>query len=96
MGPKRGRSRDTEWYDWDIWDFEGGFFQFVPSFFEIRTDRVLAFKDRAWRSHYQYSYYARAVCEGEFVMPSTKIQLMYEPDVASCTPMGKIVVRGRE
>ncbi len=96
VGPKRGRSGDTEWYDWDIWDFEGGFYTFVPSFFEIRTDRVLAFKDRIWKSQYQYSYYARAVCEGEFVMPSTKVQLMYEPDVASFTPMDRIVIKARQ
>ena len=37
----------------------------------------------------------RAVCEGEFVMPSTKVQLMYEPDTASFTPVGKVVIEGR-
>ena len=91
------RKTNVEWEDdWGDWDAEGGFFKFVPSFFEIREDRVLAFKDRAWRGRYQYSYYARAVCEGDFVMPSTKIQLMYEPDVASFTPMEKVVIKGRE
>ena len=44
---------------------------------------------------YEYSYYARAVCEGEFVLPSTKIQLMYDPDVVGYTPQGRVVIRGK-
>jgi len=62
----------------------------------MRDDRVLAFRDRLWRGNYQYSYYARAVCEGEFIMPSTKIQLMYAPDTASFTPAQKVSILGRE
>jgi uncharacterized protein YfaS (alpha-2-macroglobulin family) len=97
VGPKR-RSADagTDEGDDDWGGWEGGFYKFIPSFFEIRDDRVLVFKDNAWRGQYQYAYYARAVCEGEFVMPSTKIQLMYEPDMISLTPVEKIVIRGRE
>ncbi len=80
----------------DYWDYDGGFFRFTPNHFEMRDDRVLAFRNRLWRGNYQYSYYARAVCEGEFVMPSTKIQLMYEPDTASFTPVRKVSISGRE
>jgi len=43
-----------------------------------------------------YLHYASAVCEGEFVMPSTKIQLMYDPDVVAYTPQGKIVIKGNK
>jgi alpha-2-macroglobulin len=96
VGSKRGKANIGEDGAWGDWDPGGRFFKFVPSFFEIRDDRVLAFKDRSWRGKYQFSYYARAVCEGEFIMPSTKIQLMYEPDVASFTPMEKFVIKGRE
>jgi alpha-2-macroglobulin len=96
VGPKRRSPEGTEEED-DYWgEWEAGFFKFVPSFFEIRDDRVLVFKDHIWRGSYQYAYYARAVCEGEFLMPSTKIQLMYEPDTFSLTPVEKVVIRGRE
>lgn len=80
----------------DIYWNPSGYYEFSPSFFEIRKDRVLAFKNRVWNGIYEYSYYARAVTEGEFIMPSTKIQLMYEPDVVGYTPMGKIVIKGKE
>ncbi len=79
-------------YYWDPY----GYYRFTPNFFEIRNDRLLAFRNRAWNGIYEYSYYARAVCEGEFVMPSTKIQLMYDPDVVAYTPQGKIVIKGNK
>lgn len=96
-GKRGGDSDDEDNSDgyWDYWDPETESFKFVPNHFEMRDDRVLVFKNRAWRGQYQYTYYARAVCEGEFVMPSTKIQLMYEPDTASFTPVKKIVIGGR-
>ncbi len=37
---------------------------FYPNFFEIREDRVLAFRDRVYPGKYRFEYYARAVCEG--------------------------------
>jgi len=98
VGTKKRRFSDggeEDGDEWDVW-WEAGFYQFIPSFFEIREDRILVFKDRAWKGPYQYAYYARAVCEGEFVMPSTKIQLMYEPNTFSLTPVDKVVVKGRE
>jgi uncharacterized protein YfaS (alpha-2-macroglobulin family) len=79
-------------YYWDPY----GYYRFTPNFLEIRNDRLLAFRNRAWNGIYEYSYYARAVCEGEFVMPSTKIQLMYDPDVVAYTPQGKIVIKGNK
>jgi uncharacterized protein YfaS (alpha-2-macroglobulin family) len=81
--------------DWEGWDPLEGLFKFVPSFFEIREDRVLAFRDQLWRGGYQYAYYARAVCEGDFIMSSTKIQLMYEPEIVSFTPVERVVIKGR-
>lgn len=82
-------------YYWGDWDYETGTYKFVPNYFEMRDDRVLAFKDYVWKGQYHYSYYARAVCEGEFIMPSTKVQLMYGPDTASFTPMEKVFIRAR-
>jgi uncharacterized protein YfaS (alpha-2-macroglobulin family) len=91
----RAETQGDDSYYWDEWDGESGAYRFTPNHFEMRDDRVLAFKDRVWKGHYQYSYYARAVCEGRFVMPSTKVQLMYEPDVASFTPMEQFVILER-
>lgn len=93
--PKTDARGEEDYYYWDEWDGETGAFRFTPSHFEMRDDRVLVFKDRAWTGRYQYSYYARAVCEGRFVMPSTKVQLMYEPEVASFTPMSSLIIRER-
>ncbi len=76
------------------WD-PSGYYRFTPNFFEIRNDRVLAFRNRTWNGIYEYSYYARAVAEGEFIMPSTKVQLMYDPEVVAYTPQGKVVIKGK-
>jgi alpha-2-macroglobulin len=73
----------------------GGELKFAPSFFEIRDDRVLAFRDRIWRGGYVFTYYARAVCAGEFMLPSTKVQLMYAPEINGYTPLGKVTIAGR-
>lgn len=91
--PKSGPQ--DEYSYWDAWDSESNSYRFVPNHFEIRDDRVLAFKDHAWKGRFQYTYFARAVCEGSFVMPPTKVQLMYEPDVASFTPMQRLTILGR-
>ncbi len=86
-----------EGFDWSdyYWD-PYGYYRYTPNFMEIRNDRVVAFRNNAWSGVYEYSYYARAVCEGEFIMPSTKIQLMYDPDVVGYTPEGKVVVKGNK
>ncbi len=82
------------WNDW-YWD-PMGYYRFTPNFFEIRNDRVLAFRNQTWNGIYEYTYYARAVCEGEFMMPSSKIQLMYDPEVVAYTPQGKVVIKGNK
>lgn len=86
---------DSDGYSWRYWDYEGGFYRFVPNYFEIRDDRVLAFRDRAWGGRYRYEYYARAVCAGEFVVPATKVQLMYQTDIVSYTPKASITILPR-
>ncbi|MFC1851075.1 alpha-2-macroglobulin [candidate division CSSED10-310 bacterium] len=80
-----------EGYWWNYWDPKG-YYRFRPNHFEIRDDRVLVFKDYAWPSSYQYSYYARAVCPGSFTVPSTFIQLMYSPKICAYTPSKKITI----
>ena len=72
-----------------------GAIRFRPNFFEIREDRVLAFRDQVYSGSYRFEYYARAVCEGSFVMPSTQAAAMYSPEVRGFSPQGKLTVQGR-
>ena len=37
----------------------------------------------------------RAVCAGEFVVPPTKIELMYEPEVRGLTPSSTLKIEER-
>lgn len=54
-----------------------------PSAFlrEIRDDRVLFFVDHMSAGMYHYRYLARATSLGTFVMPPTKAEEMYTPEV---------------
>ena len=73
-----------------------GTYKLVPNFVEFKDDRVLVFKDRmSWNGIYQYTYYARAIMKGDFVLPSTKVQLMYSPQVSGFTPKDRIQISGR-
>jgi uncharacterized protein YfaS (alpha-2-macroglobulin family) len=82
----------------DYWGYrlEDGTMRFVPNFFEIRDDRVLAFRDYLWSGAFGYSYYARAVCAGEFVVPPARVQLMYDPAVEGFSPVGTLRVEPRK
>jgi hypothetical protein len=90
------KTEETPQHDDLAWDAEEGWYRFVPNFFEIRDTRVLVFKNYLWRGTvYHYSYYARAVCEGEFIIPPTKIELMYQPEICGYTPASKIIIKER-
>jgi uncharacterized protein YfaS (alpha-2-macroglobulin family) len=82
----------------DYWGYrmEDGTMRFVPNYFEIRDDRVLAFRDYLWSGAFAYSYYARAVCAGEFVVPPARVQLMYDPAVEGFSPVGTLRVEPRK
>jgi hypothetical protein len=80
---------------WNDWDFDSNTYRFTPNYFEMRDDRVLVFKDSAWSGTYQFTYYARAVCEGEFILPSSKVQLMYSPEVVAYNPTSKLKISAR-
>ena len=72
-----------------------GHIRFRPNFFEIREDRVLAFRDQVYSGTYRFEYYARAICEGTFVHPATKVAGMYSPDVNGYSAKGEITIKGR-
>jgi uncharacterized protein YfaS (alpha-2-macroglobulin family) len=73
-----------------------GIFRFRPDFFEIRSDRVLAFKDRVYAGNYIFEYFARAVCAGDFVQPAAKAAAMYNPAVFGYAPKGALTVQGQQ
>jgi uncharacterized protein YfaS (alpha-2-macroglobulin family) len=90
-GPVRPRDDDEEessgadeeeWYS----DWEEGAYLLRPDFFEMRDDRVLAFRNRLWSGRFRFIYYARAICEGTFYLRPTRVSLMYDPDLYGMTP----------
>lgn len=78
-------------YNARYWNSDGTY-RFRPNFFEIRDRRVLAFRDTLWRGAYRFVYYARAVCEGTFKIPSSKAELMYQPEVNGFSPAGSLQI----
>jgi uncharacterized protein YfaS (alpha-2-macroglobulin family) len=73
-----------------------GMMRFRPNHLEMREDRVLAFRNWVYSGPQVFEYYARAVCEGTFTAPATKVSAMYAPLVYGCTPKGEITIKGRQ
>lgn len=90
------RNEPVETSSDDTFDTYGYASPFYPNHFELRDDRVLAFRNNLYSGAYEYSYYARAVCQGEFVLPQTKVQLMYQPEIVGFTPMTTISIKPRK
>jgi uncharacterized protein YfaS (alpha-2-macroglobulin family) len=61
-------------------------YSFMPSYQEFRDEGVRVFKNRIYPGVYEYSYFARAVMEGEFFMRSTRLSLMYKPETQASVP----------
>jgi hypothetical protein len=72
-----------------------GTIRFRPNYFEIRDDRVLAFRDQVYSGSQKFEYYCRAVCEGRFIAPATRVAAMYSPGVNGYSPKGELTVKGR-
>lgn len=89
--PARG-NQEGDFFDYFAPD---GTIRFRPNHFEIRDDRVLAFRDQVYPGSYRFEYYARAVCQGTFVMPSSQAAAMYSPGVEGFTPQGQLTVQER-
>ena len=80
--------------DFDYLTSEGTML-FRPNYFEIRDDRVLAFRDQVYSGSHRFEYYCRAVCEGKFIAPATRAAAMYSPGVNGYSPQGELTVKGR-
>ena len=59
---------------------------------EVRDDRVLFFIDRLPAGMYRYRYLARATSLGSFVLPPTKVEEMYTPEVFGRTGAETITI----
>jgi uncharacterized protein YfaS (alpha-2-macroglobulin family) len=69
--------------------------RFQTSWFrqELRDDRVLFFVDHMPAGIYHYRYLARATTLGRFVVPPTRVEEMYQPEVFARSPAGHVEVR---
>jgi len=60
---------------------------------ELRDDRVLFFVDHMPPGIYHYRYLARATTLGSFVLPPTRVEEMYQPEVFGRTAASQVEVR---
>ncbi|HOT10827.1 MAG TPA: hypothetical protein PK710_13705, partial [Polyangiaceae bacterium] len=60
---------------------------------ELRDDRALFFVDHMAAGMYHYRYLARATTIGRFVMPSTRVESMYQPEIFGRTGATMIDVK---
>ncbi|HEY6559706.1 MAG TPA: MG2 domain-containing protein [Polyangiaceae bacterium] len=60
---------------------------------ELRDDRALFFVDHMPAGMYHYRYLARATTPGKFVVPPTKVEQMYAPEVFGRTAASSVEVR---
>lgn len=68
----------------------------VADYVDIRDDRILMFLRYLSASTQDYYYVARAVTEGEFVLPHVHAEAMYDPETQGRADGGKLVVKGRD
>ncbi len=62
---------------------------------EMHDDRVLTFVDRMAAGMYHYRYLARATTTGRFVVPPTRVECMYEPEIFGRTGAVTFEVKAR-
>jgi len=58
----------------------------------MRDDRVEAFTSLLWDGVYEYTYYARATTPGTFIVPPTKAEEMYSPEVFGRGASDRVIV----
>jgi uncharacterized protein YfaS (alpha-2-macroglobulin family) len=62
---------------------------------EVRDDRVVTYFDKIEPGMYRVSYLARASSIGSFVVPPTRIEAMYSPEVFGRTAASTLSVRAK-
>ncbi len=63
---------------------------------EVRDDRVVTTFDKIEPGMYRVHYLARATSIGSFVMPPTRIEAMYAPEVYGRTAAGMLTVKPKQ
>ena len=59
----------------------------------LRDERAEAFTSLLWEGVYTYTYVARATTPGEFIVPPTKAEDMYSPEVFGRSGTERVVVK---
>jgi uncharacterized protein YfaS (alpha-2-macroglobulin family) len=59
---------------------------------ELRDDRVTLFAEQLGRGVHTFTYYARALTYGTFVMPPSTAEKMYQPEVFGRTSTARLMV----
>lgn len=58
----------------------------------LRDDRAEAFTSLLWDGVYEYTYYARATTPGTFIVPPTKAEEMYSPEVFGRSGSDRVII----
>ncbi|GAP21193.1 Ig-like domain-containing alpha-2-macroglobulin family protein [Leptolinea tardivitalis] len=73
--------RYSWWWHWNWFDHQN-----------LRDERAEVFTSLLWDGVYEYSYITRATTPGEFIVPPTKAEEMYSPEVFGRSGSDKVVV----
>jgi uncharacterized protein YfaS (alpha-2-macroglobulin family) len=80
------------WFERDNWQsFAMSFWSFYHQ--EIRHDAVRFYADYLQKGNYHLSYMAQAIAEGEFKLPPTRAEEMYNPDVYGLSAPASLEVK---
>jgi len=85
--PRLGAEQITPW-------METG--RSVADYVDIRDDRILMFFHVAGGAWQYYWYAARAVSEGDFVLPHVHVEAMYDPETQAQSGAGRMTVGARK
>jgi uncharacterized protein YfaS (alpha-2-macroglobulin family) len=66
--------------------------RFTPDRTDIRDDRLVLFGNIDAAGKATYTYLARAVTPGEYVLPPARVECMYDLGISSISESGKLVV----
>ena len=75
-------ARPYGWWWWGTW-YEHQ---------NLRDDRAEAFTSLLWDGVYEYTYFARATTPGTFIVPPTKAEEMYSPEVFGRSSSDRVIV----
>ena len=79
------------WFDLREWiDFGGTFWSFYHK--ELRHNSARFYSEYLPAGNYHLSYIAQAIGSGEFVIPPTRAEEMYDPDVFGLSAADRLVV----